>query len=121
MKKYSENGFWVVKEEEGFRIGLSPKGQDDLGDVGFVEFLAQDTVSTDEEFIGVEASKAVTELTAPINGEVVEWHTELLKNPEFLNELADGKNWIAMITNVDESEFLNLYDTDGFTTPFVKN
>ena len=39
MKKYSENGLWIKKEGEEYVIGLSPKGQDDLGDVSFVEFL----------------------------------------------------------------------------------
>lgn len=37
MKKYSENGLWIKKEGEEYIIGLSPKGQDDLGDVSFVE------------------------------------------------------------------------------------
>ena len=36
MKKYSENGLWIKKEEEEYVISLSPKRQDDLGDVNFV-------------------------------------------------------------------------------------
>lgn len=118
MKKYSENGFWVKREEQYYRIGLSPKGQDDLGDVGFIEFLADNTLSQEDAFIGVEASKAVTELTAPLEATVVEWHTELLKNPEFLNATAEEQNWIVLVSDVDESVFASLYDTDGFTAPF---
>jgi len=94
MKKYSENGLWIKKEGEEYIIGLSPKGQDDLGDVSFVELLKNKEVTTEDSIISVEAAKAVTELLSPLSGTVVVFHDDLEENPEFLNELLDSTpNW----------------------------
>ena len=39
MIKYSENGLWIKQEENRYTVGISPKGQDDIGDVSFVELF----------------------------------------------------------------------------------
>ena len=93
-------------------IGLSPKGQDDLGDVSFVELLKNEVVTTEDSIISVEAAKAVTELLSPLSGTVVVFHDDLEENPEFLNELAEEKNWILCLTGVDEAAFNALLDED---------
>ena len=112
MKKYSENGLWIKKEGEVYVIGLSPKGQDDLGDVSFVELLKNKVVTTEDSIISVEAAKAVTELLSPLSGTVVVFHDDLEENPEFLNELAEENNWILRLTGVDEAAFNALLDED---------
>ena len=112
MKKYSENGLWIKQDGSEYVIGLSPKGQDDLGDVSFVELLKSETVTPEDSIISVEAAKAVTELLAPLSGTVVAFHDELEENPEFLNELAEEKNWIVRLTGVDKAEFEALLDED---------
>ena len=55
MKKYSENGLWIKQDGSEYVIGLSPKGQDDLGDVNFVELLKSETVTPDDSIISVDA------------------------------------------------------------------
>ena len=112
MKKYSENGLWIKKEGEEYVIGLSPKGQDDLGDVSFVELLKSESVTPEDSIISVEAAKAVTELLSPLSGTVVAFHDELEDNPEFLNELEEEKNWIVRLNGVDEAAFNALLDED---------
>ncbi len=112
MKKYSENGLWIKKEGEEYIIGLSPKGQDDLGDVSFVELLKNEVVTTEDSIISVEAAKAVTELISPMSGTAVAFHDELEDNPEFLNELEEEKNWIVRLNGVDEAAFYALLDED---------
>jgi len=112
MKKYSENGLWIKQDGSEYVIGLSPKGQDDLGDVSFVELLKSEAVTPEDSIISVEAAKAVTELLAPLSGTVVAFHDELEENPEFLNELAEEKNWIVRLNGVDEAEFNALLDED---------
>lgn len=112
--KYSENGFWVEKiENDLYRIGLSEKGQDDLGDVAFFEILATQEISTSESMISVEASKATTELTAPLNAQVVEWHTALEKTPELLNSTDVNENWIALVKADNPMDFNALMETSG--------
>ena len=112
MKKYSENGLWIKQEGSEYVIGLSPKGQDDLGDVSFVELLKSESVSPEDSIISVEAAKAVTELLSPLSGTVLAFHDELEDNPEFLNELEEEKNWIVRLNGVDEVEFNALLDED---------
>ena len=112
MKKYSKNGLWIKQDGLEYVIGLSPKGQDDLGDVSFVELLKSESVSPEDSIISVEAAKAVTELLAPLSGTVVAFHDELEDNPEFLNELEEEKNWIVRLNGVDDTAFNALLDED---------
>lgn len=112
MKRYSENGLWVKKSEDQYTVGLSPKGQDDLGDVSFVELLKQESVSNEDSFISVEAAKAVTELVSPLAGKVVVWHEELEENPEYLNKSEESLNWIMVLEDVQEEEFEQLLAED---------
>lgn len=113
VMKYSENGFWVKPIDTGYRIGLSAKGQDDLGDIGFFELLATEVLSTQEAFIAVEASKAVTDLTAPVNADIVAVNERLNKSPELLNSTDINDNWIVDVTLHDEQAYEALMDTDS--------
>lgn len=112
MKKYSENGLWIKQVGSEVIIGLSPKGQDDLGEVSFVELLKNKTVTKEDSIISVEAAKAVTELLAPLSGTVVAFHDELEENPEFLNDTEEEKNWILRLSHINSKEFETLLDED---------
>ncbi len=107
--RYSENGLWVLKEGENYRIGLSEKGQDDLGEVMFVELpntLAE--VKESDVLLGVEGAKAVTELLSPLTGVVVQFHTELTDDPEKLNSTDKKDNWILEVKDVEPDAFKKL-------------
>ncbi len=107
--RYSENGLWVLKEGENYRIGLSEKGQDDLGEVMFVELpntLAE--VKESDVLLGVEGAKAVTELLSPLTGVVVQFHTELTDDPEKLNSTDKKDNWILEVKDVEPDSFEKL-------------
>ncbi|SIN98158.1 glycine cleavage system H protein [Carnobacterium alterfunditum] len=107
--RYSENGLWVLKEGENYRIGLSEKGQDDLGEVMFVELpntLAE--VKESDVLLGVEGAKAVTELLSPLTGVVVKFHTELTDDPEKLNSTDKKDNWIIEVKDVEPDAFKKL-------------
>ena len=112
MKKYSKNGLWIKQDGLEYVIGLSPKGQDDLGEVSFVELLKNKTVTKEDSIISVEAAKAVTELLAPLSGTVVAFHDELEENPEFLNNTEEEKNWILRLSHINSKEFEALLDED---------
>ncbi len=107
--KYSSNGLWVAKNGENYRIGLSEKGQDDLGEVMFADVPKEiKTMKAGDSLLGVEGAKAVTELESPLSGEVVQFNEELLNSPEGLNNEDQKSNWIVELTNVDISEFEKL-------------
>ncbi|KRN57791.1 glycine cleavage system protein H [Carnobacterium divergens] len=104
--RYSDNGLWVQKAGNEYTLGLSIKGQDDLGEVMFVDLTdTAATIEKNETLIGVEAAKAVTELTAPFAGKLVRKNEGLSENPEALNSTNYSENWIAVLSNVDETEF----------------
>lgn len=113
MMRYSKEGLWVQPlGNQRYRIGLSPKGQDDLGEIAFCEFLVVDELVQHDSFLGVEAAKAVTELPAPLNGKVVHWHEAVLDCPALLNDPDPEKNWVVCITANDE-EYAQLQPEDS--------
>lgn len=112
-KKYSENGFWIKREEENYVIGLSEKGQDDLGEVIFIDLPEMGAISPDDVLIGVEAAKAVTELTSPLNGTITEIHNQLEDEPGLLNSTSDKDTWIVKLKQVTEDQLAAFSDQSG--------
>lgn len=100
MKKvYTETGLWLKEVEPGkVRIGLSPKGQDDLGEVSFFDPFDLDELTEGDSFCSIEASKAVTEIVAPFSGTLITFNEELLSVPENLNEEENALNWILEVS-----------------------
>lgn len=99
------NNLWVLKTNEGYKIGLTNETQEDLGTITFATMpKVGQTVKKGDSLIELEAEKAVSEFSAPISGvivainEAVEQDTSVLDDP-------DQKNaWIAVLTDVDEAE-----------------
>ena len=109
--KYSDLGFWIEQRGEEYVIGLSEKGQDDLGSISFVQFSHDDALAIEEPFLSVEAAKAEVDLTPPLSGKVIEWHEACEDNPALLNDTNNENNWLVKITDVDEQAFQKLNDT----------
>jgi len=97
MIKYSENGLWIKQEDNRYTVGISPKGQDDIGDVSFVELFNQENLTTEDSFMSVEAAKAVTEFVSPLSGKVVAWHKELE------DKVTEKINYLASKNNIDKN------------------
>ena len=112
MIKYTESGLWVEKHENHYTIGLSAKGQDDLGDVSFIELSDNTKISSTEVLFNVEAAKAVTSFVAPFDATVVKWHKEIEDQPVLLNSTNKQENWIVEVTGVDGAIFNTLFDKD---------
>lgn len=113
--KYSDIGFYIKKEADDlYRIGLSDKGQDDVGEIMFVDLLEKETLEIGEAFIALEGAKAVTDLNAPFSGKIEEINQELYLEPERLNETDAETNWILLVSHVSESELATLNETSGF-------
>jgi len=99
--KYTKSGLWIEELEDTYRIGLSEKGQDDVGDVMFVELPNfGDDIDIGANLLGVEGAKAVTEITSPVSGSVENVHKELEDESELLNSEDRTDNWIIELTDV---------------------
>lgn len=104
--RYHQSGLWIEQSGDTYTIGISEKGQDDIGEVMFVDLPKYGkTISEKEVLIGVEGAKAVTEINAPLSGTVKAVHEPLEDEPELLNSEAKEDNWIIELTDVDGDAF----------------
>lgn len=113
--KYHKSGLWVEKiNETSYRIGLSEKGQDDVGEVMFAEVPEiQEDVKEGAVLLNVEGAKAVTELTIPFDARIIAVHEEVADEPELLNKVEKEANWLVEVTDVDPTAFEALDDEVG--------
>ena len=96
--KYTKEHEWARVEGKRARVGITFYAQEQLGDVVFVELPKVGVkVSQMKPFGVVESVKAVSDLFAPLSGEVVEVNAELLKKPELINQDPYGKGWMVVI------------------------
>lgn len=99
--KYTNTGLWLEEQGDAVRIGLSEKGQDDVGEVMYVEIPRyHDQLKDGDNLISVEGAKAVTELVSPVSGTVQKVHKELEDQTELLNSTDREDNWIVELTDV---------------------
>lgn len=108
VMKFHENGLYVKKEDDQYTIGLSDKGQDDVGDVMFADMPQfEESLTKGDTILGVEGAKAVTDFTAPFDAKVLEVNEAIEDDPELLNE---ADNWILKVSEVDSQAFDALKD-----------
>ncbi|MFA9516373.1 glycine cleavage system protein GcvH [Halopenitus sp. H-Gu1] len=104
-RRYLESHEWTTTEDP-VRIGISEFAQDELGDVVFVELPETgETITAGETFGVVESIKAVSDLYAPVSGEVTDVNEELFDAPELVNEDPYGDGWMLEIDPADDEEF----------------
>lgn len=108
MVKYSNDGFWVRKEENLYSVGLSIGDVEDVGDISFVDLPMKGNINEGDSFLNMEASKVVSEFTSPLSGSIVKVNQALLDEPENLKSEKREKNWIAVFENVPEEMWLKL-------------
>ncbi len=106
--RYTKEHEWAKLEGDKARVGITAFAQEQLGDVVFVELPKVGAKVTAMKTFGVvESVKAVSDLFAPLSGEVVEANTELTKKPETVNSDPYGQGWMIVI------ELANPKEMDG--------
>src|SRR5215468_751720 len=115
--KYAKSHEYVhFDEKEGIgTIGITDYAQKELGDVVFVELPQVGTqLEAGDELGSIESVKAVSELFAPVSGEVVEVNEALSDKPELVNTDPYGDGWMIKIRLSDASEFDELMAADEY-------
>ncbi|MBA2315943.1 MAG: glycine cleavage system protein GcvH [Chloroflexi bacterium] len=113
--RYSKDHEWVRVDGDGATIGITEYAAAQLGDVVFVEL--PDPGSTLDQFgtFGVvESVKAVSDLFAPVAGEVVEVNGELAGRPELVNEEPYGAGWMLRLRIADAAQLEQLLDAPAY-------
>ncbi len=109
--QYTKSHEWVRVESGVATVGITEHAQDELGDVVFVELPEQGaTLAAGDSFGAVESVKAVSDLYAPVGGEVVEVNGMLEDSPEKINEDPYGEGWILKLRISDEADLLSAAD-----------
>jgi glycine cleavage system H protein len=106
--KYTKSHEWVRTEGDTATIGITEHAQEELGDVVFVELPDEGaTIEAGESFGTVESVKAVSDLYAPVGGEVVEVNSSLENAPEKINDDPYGEGWIVKLRTSEEADLLS--------------
>ena len=114
--KYHAEHDWARIEGDQATFGITWYAQDALGEVVF--FDPPDvgtTVTKDESYAEVESVKAVSDVIAPMSGEIVEVNTSLADTPETINEDPYGGGWLVKVRVSDLSEKDALLDRETYT------
>jgi len=103
--KYTKDHEWARIEGEVATIGITDYAQSELGDIVYLELPeVGDQTTQGESFGTIEAVKAVSDLFAPLSGEVTEVNTALADQPEIINKDPYGEGWIIKIRLSNPSE-----------------
>ena len=101
---YSSQDEWARSEGDRVTVGITDYAQQQLGDIVFVELPAVgSTLTRDAAFGVIESVKAVSDLYAPISGEVVAVNEALGSRPELVNEDCYGEGWMLVIRPSDDA------------------
>jgi glycine cleavage system H protein len=113
--RYSTEDEWVRDDGDCLVIGISDYAQQQLGDIVFVELPEVGaTLDRGEPFGVIESVKAVSDLYAPISGEVIAVNEELGDRPEAVNEDCYGDGWIVSVRPLDPEEVDALLDAQAY-------
>jgi glycine cleavage system H protein len=97
-------------------LGITWFAQDALGEVVFFDPPTQGaTVTKGEPYAEVESVKAVSDVVAPLSGEIVEVNEDLAENPHMINEDPYGEGWLVKVRLADRSECDGLLDADAYS------
>jgi len=119
--KYTKDHEWIRLEGGVGTVGITEYAQGELGDVVFVELPAVGTtVEFGQSFGTVEAVKAVSDLYAPVSGEVVEVNKEIQDSPELVNKEPYERGWMIKVKLSKSDEASRLLDVDAYKKLIAK-
>jgi glycine cleavage system H protein len=114
-RKYTKDHEWARLEGDRVRVGITAYAVEQLGDVTLVDLPQANTkLRSGAHFGDIESVKAVSELFAPVSGEVLEVNSELEKNPERVNDSPYEQGWMVVIKPESQSELDALLDAPAY-------
>jgi glycine cleavage system H protein len=113
--RYSTDHEWARTVGDRVRVGITDYAQDALGDIVFIDLPGESAQVEAGGLLGeVESTKSVSEIYAPVAGEVVAVNTALVDTPELLNRDPYGEGWICELIASDPTEMEALLDPNGY-------
>ena len=113
--KYTTEHEWIRMEGQFGWVGITDYAQSELGDIVYIEIPVVGTIIEQSKAFGtIEAVKAVSDLCAPVAGEVVEINPEMKDHPEIVNKDPYGKGWMVKIRIADPAQLDSLLDDQAY-------
>ena len=119
--RYTKEHEWIRAEGDIGTIGITDYAQDQLGDIVYLDLPAVGASLTQHEKLGeIESVKAVSDLYAPVSGEVLEVNQEAVDQPEAVNEEPYGKGWLIKVRLSDASELDAMLTNEAYDELIVR-
>lgn len=113
--KYTNDHEWLRVEGDMGWVGVTDYAQGELGDVVFVELPAPGTkIQKGKSFGTIEAVKAVSDMYAPVSGEVLEINKGIQSSPEKVNKDPYGEGWFIKMRIANSAEVGELLDVNAY-------
>ena len=113
--KYTEEHEWLRVDGDVVVVGITEHAAEQLGDVVFVELPEVETqVAEGDDIVVIESVKAASDITAPVDGEIVEVNEAIVENPSLVNEDPLGEAWFFKMKIEDLSALDDLMDEDAY-------
>lgn len=113
--KYSRTHEWINAEGDVATIGVTDYAQSELGEIVFLELPQAGSKFRKGDALGtIESYKTVSDLMAPVSGEVIEINPDLADSPQFVNESPYDQGWMIKIKMSDPSELNELMSAEDY-------
>ena len=113
--RYTKEHEWVSLNDDIGTVGITDYAQHELGDVVYVELPKIGAKLKAGDLLGtVESVKAVSDIYAPVSGEVTEVNSALVSAPETVNQDPHGKAWLIRVKLTDAAELSSLMDAAAY-------
>jgi len=113
---YTKSDEWLKVEDDIGIIGITDYAQDQLGDIVYLEKVKIDKkLKQGENLTTIESVKAVSDVNAPVAGEIIEVNEKLLDDASVINKDPYGEGWIAKIKIENKDELKNLMSAQEYS------
>jgi glycine cleavage system H protein len=115
-RRYTAEHEWIKSEGETYVVGITAFAQDQLGDIVYVELpKVGDRIESGKPFGVIESVKTASDLYAPVTGEVVEVNSELVDQPQSVNDDPYQKGWMIKIRPENASAIEQLLSAEQYS------
>jgi len=112
--RYTKDHEWIRLDGNIATIGITDFAQSELGDIVYVDIAAGQSLQAEDVFGTVEAVKTVSDLFAPVAGNIIEINPALEKQPELVNTDPYGEGWMIKVTVNNPAEVNGLMDAAAY-------
>ena len=113
--KFTEEHEWLRVEDDVVVVGITAHASEQLGDVVFVELPEAETkVAKGDDIVVIESVKAASDISAPLDGEIIAVNDDLVDNPGLVNEDPTGTGWFFKMKVDDLSQMDAYMDEDAY-------